>query len=140
MSASAPRSETASPRPLVLIVDDYDDALDMYGFYLKSQGYEVLTASDGPEGLELARAHRPAVILLDIRMPGMSGNDVVRSLRADLRFATTPIVALTSHALEAEIAAVRSAGFDEVISKPCLPDALVDVVERMLQRTLLRRA
>jgi CheY-like chemotaxis protein len=127
---------TSSPgAPLVLIVDDFDDALDIYGQYLEFVGYRVLTARSGTEGITLARRHRPDLILLDISMPGLNGFDVVWILRRDPAFLHTPIVALTARALDSERAEALRGGFDTVIAKPCLPDALADHVETLL-RTL----
>jgi two-component system cell cycle response regulator DivK len=132
MSEPAPSSETVRRGPTVLIVDDFADGLELYSRYLAFKGFQVLAASSGSEGLELARRHHPDLILLDIRMARMSGIDVVRMLRTDPAFTTTPVVALTSQALETEHRAARAAGFDEVISKPCLPDDLVVAVERLI--------
>jgi two-component system cell cycle response regulator DivK len=105
---------TVAARRSVLIVDDFEDGLELYREYLTFKGFEVHGARSGPEALELARLHHPGLILLDIRMPGMSGFDVAQSLRADTSFTNTPIVALTAHAMENELAEMRAAGFDDV--------------------------
>ena len=118
--------------PMVLIVDDFDDALDIYREYLTFKGIQVITASSGAECLVLARQYQPALIFLDIRMALMSGTQAMQILRTDPRFAATPIVALTAHALDDERIAALAAGFDEVISKPCNPDALVSAVLRLI--------
>src|SRR5688572_31576868 len=116
----------------ILLVDDFEDGLDMYHEYLTYRGYQVVVARDGEEAIAQAKRHRPDLILLDIRMPAMTGTDVMRVLRADPSFLSVPIIALTAHALEAEKVAALAAGFDELIAKPCLPDALVAAVERIL--------
>lgn len=121
-------------RKSVLIVDDFEDGLELYREYLTFKGFDVHGARNGSEAVALARVHRPALILLDIRMPGMSGFDVAQILRADGRFTKTPIVALTAHAMRDEHAAMRAAGFDEVISKPCLPPDLLSIVDRLIAR------
>lgn len=118
--------------PLILLVDDYEDALDIYGEYLRYRGYRVVVARDGQEAVDMARAHAPALILLDLRMPVLSGLEVVGILRADPAYDRCPIVALTAHALEAERVEALHAGFDEVIPKPCLPDQLAESVARIL--------
>jgi DNA-binding response OmpR family regulator len=118
--------------PLILLVDDFEDSLDIYAPYLTHHGHRVLVARTGHEALESARAHRPDIILLDVSMPGLNGLDVVRILRADQQFATRPIVALTARALDSERLEALKAGFDEVIAKPCLPDELVSSVRRIL--------
>jgi CheY-like chemotaxis protein len=119
-------------KPLILLVDDFDDAREIYATYLDFKGYRVICASDGLEALDAARNERPRLILLDLRMPGLTGTAVMRTLRADPAWSTVPIVALTAHALDDERDAALRAGFDAVIAKPCLPDELLRVVEAVL--------
>jgi CheY-like chemotaxis protein len=126
--------------PCILLVDDFEDGLDMYREYLTFRGYQVVVARNGEEAIAQARRHRPAVILLDIRMPVMTGTDAMRALRHDPSFARVPIVALTAHALDDERCAALAAGFDELISKPCLPDQLAVAVERILAATRVPQA
>ena len=118
--------------PCILLVDDFEDGLDMYREYLTFRGYQVVVARNGEEAIAQARRHKPAVILLDIRMPVMTGTDAMRVLRSDPSFAGVSIVALTAHALDGERIAALAAGFDELIPKPCLPDQLALAVERIL--------
>lgn len=122
----------APDAPLILLVDDFDDALDIYGTYLEHHGYRVEVARNGAEAIDQARATRPQVILLDLRMPVLDGVGVLRELRRDEQFATVPIVALTAHALDGERQAAENAGFDMVVSKPCLPDALLAIVDELV--------
>lgn len=131
-SAQRGRTPSAGTRSSVLIVDDFEDALDLYAVCLTSEGFHVHAARTGAEGIALARTLRPAVILLDVRMPGMSGIDAAQILRADRTFDNTPIVALTARAMRHERAEMRAAGFDEVIPKPCLPPDLVRIVKRLM--------
>jgi two-component system, cell cycle response regulator DivK len=121
-----------SARPLILLVDDFDDAREIYSTYLDFKGYRVVCAADGQAALDAARAERPALILLDLRMPGLTGTSVMHTLRADPAFSMVPIVALTAHALDDERDAALRAGFDGVVSKPCLPDELLRAVEQVL--------
>jgi len=116
----------------ILLVDDFNDGLDMYAEYLSFHGYRLALARDGEEAVRLARSEHPAVILMDLQMPVMSGVEALRILRSDEAFSGTPIVAFTAHALDAERADAIRAGFDEVISKPCLPEDLMAAVERLL--------
>ena len=116
----------------ILLVDDFEDGLEMYQEYLTYRGFHVVAARNGEETIAQARLHRPDVILLDLRMPGMTGTEAMRILRADPSFVSTPIIALTAHALDAERRLALDAGFDELIAKPCLPDELVAAVERVL--------
>ena len=104
----------------------------MYQEYLTYRGYQVVVARNGEEAIVQARLHRPEVILLDLRMPVMTGTDAMRTLRSDPSFQRIPIIALTAHALDGERSDALAAGFDELIPKPCLPDQLVLAVERIL--------
>jgi CheY-like chemotaxis protein len=124
----------------ILLVDDNEDGLDMYREYLTYRGYRVVLARNGEEAIVQARAHRPDVILLDVRMPRMTGTDAMRVLRSDSTFEDTPIVALTAHALDTERKDALAAGFDEWIPKPCLPEQLVLALERILSTTRKRQA
>ena len=116
----------------ILLVDDFEDGLDMYQEYLTYRGYNVIVARNGQEAIVQARAHRPNVILLDLRMPVMTGTDAMRVLRTDPSFQRVPIIALTAHALDDERLDALAAGFDELIAKPCLPDELAAAIERIL--------
>jgi two-component system, cell cycle response regulator DivK len=118
--------------PLILLVDDFHDALDMYREYLEFNGYRVVTARSGQQALEAAGAERPALIFMDLRMPHMSGTEALHLLRSDPAFSAVPIIAFTAHALEDERRIALRDGFDEVISKPCLPDELMTAIERIL--------
>ena len=116
----------------MLLVDDFEDGLELYAEYLTYRGFNVVVARNGTEAVLQAQLARPDIILLDLRMPGLTGTEAMRILRADRSFASTPIIALTAHALDDERNDALSAGFDAVIAKPCLPDALVASVERIL--------
>jgi len=124
----------APRKPLILLVDDFDDARDIYATYFAHHGYPVDCAANGQEAIDAARVRRPGVILLDLRMPGLTGTEAMLALRADAEFKDVPIVAFTAHALDDERAAALRAGFDAVIAKPCLPDDLLRLVELLLTR------
>jgi CheY-like chemotaxis protein len=121
-------------QPLILIVDDFPDALEIASEYLKFKGYRTDTAASGPSAIAKALANPPDLVLMDIRMLGMSGTQAMRELRKDPRFERTPILALTAHALEAERVALLNAGFNGVIPKPCFPDDLANHVAIALGR------
>jgi CheY-like chemotaxis protein len=116
----------------ILLVDDFEDGLEMYQEYLTYRGFQVVVARNGPEAVTQARLTRPDVVLLDIRMPGMTGTEAMHILRADQSFVNMPIIALTAQAMDEERRHALSAGFDAVIAKPCLPDTLVASVEEIL--------
>jgi two-component system sensor histidine kinase BarA len=119
-------------RPLVLIADEYADSRALYQEYLEFFGVGVITAASGEEAVLLALLHNPALILMDIRMPGMTGADAMRAIRRDASLPRMPIVAFTAHALEDERRAILADGFDGCISKPCLPEDLLTFIRTTL--------
>jgi CheY-like chemotaxis protein len=121
-----------SQNPLVLVVEDYQDAREMYAAYLQFSGYRVAEAANGLEALEKTRELMPDIILMDLALPKMDGWEATRRLKADDRTKHIPIVALTGHALAGHAEGARQAGCDAFVTKPCLPDALVTEIERML--------
>ena len=133
--AGPPEPMTAADsRPLVLVVDDYQDAREMYAEYLSFSGFRVAEASNGLEAVEKAFSLRPDVILMDLSLPGMDGWAATRQLKTDERTRAIPVVALTGHALAGASDGARQAGCDAFVTKPCLPDELVVEVRRMLDR------
>jgi two-component system, cell cycle response regulator DivK len=121
-----------SQNPLVLVVEDYQDAREMYAAYLQFSGYRVAEAANGIEALEKTRELMPDIILMDLALPKMDGWEATRQLKADERTKHIPIVALTGHALAGHAEGARQAGCDAFVTKPCLPDALVTEIQRML--------
>ena len=118
--------------PLILVVDDYEDAREMYAEYLRFCGFRVAEARNGNEALEQAFALMPDLILMDLSLPGMDGWEATRQLKADERTRQIPVVALTGHALAGASEGAKKAGCDSFVTKPCLPDDLVVEVRRML--------
>ena len=119
-------------KPLVLVVDDYADAREMYAEYLEFSGFRVAEAKNGAEALDKAFALTPDVILMDLSLPVMDGWEATRRLKADERTRGIPVVALTGHALSGHSNGAREAGCDAFVTKPCLPDALVQEVKKQL--------
>jgi CheY-like chemotaxis protein len=118
--------------PLILVVDDYEDAREMYAEYLRFSGFRVAEARNGNEALEQAFTLKPDLILMDLSLPGMDGWEATRQLKADDRTRNIPVVALTGHALAGASEGAKRAGCDSFVTKPCLPDDLVVEVRRML--------
>ena len=118
--------------PLILVVDDYEDAREMYAEYLRFCGFRVAEARNGNEALEQAFTLMPDLILMDLSLPGMDGWEATRQLKADDRTRQIPVVALTGHALAGASEGAKKAGCDSFVTKPCLPDDLVVEVRRML--------
>ena len=104
--------------PLVLIVDDNEKNLKLHRDVLRAAGVRTLEAATGAEAIEVATAHLPDVILMDIGLPDMDGTEAARSLAEDARTAQIPVVALTSLRLEDQGAGLRAAGFVGYLEKP----------------------
>lgn len=118
--------------PLILLVEDFDDAREMYREFLEFSGFRVLTARDGREALEQARDANPDLILMDLSLPGIDGWEATRILKNDAATSHLTIVALSAHALAAEGERARQAGCDGFIAKPCLPGDLLTQIGRYL--------
>jgi CheY-like chemotaxis protein len=118
--------------PLVLIVDDVQDNRTIYVLFLKFSGYRIAEAENGEEALHKATTLLPDIIVMDLSLPVMDGWEATRRLRRDPRTKRIPVVVLTGHALPEHAQAAREAGCDLVITKPCLPDQLMDAIRRML--------
>ena len=123
---------TTDTGPLILVVDDYQDAREMYAEYLQFSGFRVAEARNGNEAVAQARSLKPDLILMDLSLPGMDGWEATRVLKSDDETRRIPIVALTGHALAGASEGARKAGCDSFVTKPCLPDDLVIEVKRML--------
>ena len=123
--------DTRTP-PLVLVVEDYQDAREMYSAYLSFSGYRVAEATNGIEAIDKTIELMPDIILMDLALPRMDGWEATRRLKMDDRTKHIPIVALTGHALAGHAEGARQAGCDAFVTKPCLPDALVAEIQRML--------
>jgi two-component system, cell cycle response regulator DivK len=125
-------SDTDVKQALVLVVEDYQDAREMYAAYLRFSGYRVAEATNGLEAIEQTLELLPDIILMDLALPKMDGWEATRRLKSDERTKHIPIVALTGHALAGHAEGARQAGCDSFVTKPCLPDALVAEIRRML--------
>ena len=113
----------------VLVADDETHIQNVVALKLRRAGYDVIVAGDGRAAVDLARQHRPALIVTDYHMPHLNGLEVCRTLRMDPNWAT-PAVLLTAQDCDLDPAAIASGGVVEVICKPFSPRALVAAVER----------
>jgi DNA-binding response OmpR family regulator len=118
----------------VLIADDDPDILDLVAFKLEQAGHQLVTAGDGITALAEARREPPDVVVLDVSMPGMSGLDICRELRADPATAAIPVILLTARAQEADVEAGFDIGADDYVTKPFSPRELVSRVAVVLGR------
>lgn len=133
-----PPDAAPSAPPLVLVVEDYQDAREMYLEYLRLAGFRVAEARNGLEALERALTLVPDVVLMDLALPRMDGWEATRRLKTDSRTCHIPIVALTGHALAGHADGARQAGCDAFVRKPCLPDILVAEIRRVLAAAVPR--
>jgi CheY-like chemotaxis protein len=118
--------------PLVLVVDDYQDAREMYTEYLRANGYRVAEARNGIEAVAKARELIPDCILMDLSLPGIDGWEATRQLKSDKNTTHIPIVAITGHASELASRDAKAAGCSSFVLKPALPDLVVEEVRKAL--------
>ena len=118
----------------VLVVDDEPDIVALVAFHLAKAGYRVSTAATGPDALAAARQERPMLIVLDLMLPGMSGLDVLRELRADESTREIAVLMLTARREERDRVEGLSAGADDYLTKPFSPAELVLRVGAILRR------
>ena len=119
-------------KPVVLLVDDYPDAREMYAEYLEFSGFDIVQAGNGVEAIERARDSHPDVILMDLSLPVMDGWEATRRLKADDTTKDIPVLAVTGHALSGVSNDAKKAGCDGFITKPCLPEDLVAEIRKVL--------
>jgi class 3 adenylate cyclase len=119
--------------PLVLVVDDVPDNVDILQMRLESQGYEVMTAGDGLEALEKIRELRPDLVLLDVMMPKLDGIETVKRLKADPSLPFIPVILVTAKADASEVIAGLESGGDDYLTKPVDHAALSARVRAMLR-------
>jgi DNA-binding response OmpR family regulator len=134
MSVNSHPIADVPPNPSLLIVDDYPDALDVWGVYLRAEGFTVLTASDGQSAFDEAVREKPDVIIMDLELPGKSGYEVARDLKARADTCTIPLIAATGYSHSKQLDLARASGFDSVMVKPCDPQTLVAEIRRLLRR------
>jgi two-component system phosphate regulon response regulator PhoB len=119
----------------ILIVDDEPDILALCTYHLARAGYRVSTGATGPEGLRAAREERPALVVLDLMLPGISGFEVLERLRADVATRDIAVLMLTARREEPDRIRGLSLGADDYLTKPFSPQELVLRVGAILRRT-----
>ncbi len=120
------------PEASILIVEDNPKNLKLLRDILQFKGYTTLEATTGETGIELARTQRPALILMDIQMPGMDGRAAMQVLKADQQTRPIPIIALTAFAMKGDKEALLADGFNGYIAKPIDVKTLPLEVEQFL--------
>ena len=122
----------------VLVIDDEKDLIELVTYNLGKEGYDVIAADDGQSGLDVARKHRPDLVVLDLMMPGLDGLQVCQRLRSDSRTGGVPIIMLTAKATEADRVVGLEFGADDYITKPFSPREVVARVKAVLRRSTPR--
>ena len=133
---SAPSGPNAPRRTKrrVLVVDDEKDLVDLISYNLGRGGYEVLTAYDGKDALEIAQREVPDLVVLDLMLPGLDGTEVARRLKSDARTASVPIVMLTAKGEETDVVVGLTIGADDYVTKPFSMKILLARINTVLRR------
>lgn len=119
----------------ILIIDDEDDIRAILGYNLQKEGYQILEASNGKDGIDMASKHMPDLVLLDVMMPEMDGIEVCEQLKANPSTKSIRICFLTARSEDYSQIAGLDAGADDYVSKPIKPKVLVSRIKAILRRT-----
>ena len=119
----------------ILVADDDRDILDLVGFILTHAGYEVVSVADGSEAIAAIEADPPEMAILDVMMPGLSGIDVLRRVRANDSIKNMQVILLTVLASDSDVAAGFAAGATDYMTKPVILSELLQSVQKFLART-----
>ncbi|MEO6038684.1 MAG: response regulator transcription factor [Saprospiraceae bacterium] len=122
------------PAKKILIVDDEPDILEFLQYNLRKEGYDVVTATDGKQAIEVAERERPQLIILDIMMPELDGVETCRILRSRKEFVDTPIAFLTARDEDYSQITALDVGGDDYITKPIKPRVLISRITALLRR------
>jgi CheY-like chemotaxis protein len=118
----------------ILLVEDNELNRDMLSRRLQRKGYQVVLAVDGQQGLEMAVADLPSLILMDMSLPVLDGWEATRRIKADPRTKHIPVIALTAHAMQGDEAKAREAGCDDYDTKPIELPRLLEKIQTQLDR------
>ena len=118
----------------ILIAEDERDIRDLVAFTLRFAGHEVATAANGAEAVEMAPKENPDLILMDVRMPRMTGYEACKVMKSDPKLKDIPIVFLSAKGQESEIQTGLEVGAEEYLLKPFAPDQLTDRVKSILSK------
>jgi two-component system alkaline phosphatase synthesis response regulator PhoP len=119
---------------VILVIEDEEDIRELIRYNLEKDGYRVLMAHSGEDGLELARRSAPSLVLLDLMLPGIDGLEVCRQLKSDAALKAIPVVIVTARGDEPDVVSGLELGADDYISKPFSPKVLLARVKTVLRR------
>jgi len=122
-------------RPKIAIIDDEVDMTYLLSIELDMEGYDVCVANDGISGWNLIQVENPAVVLLDVMMPGIDGYEVLRRVRADPTLCGIKVIMLTARSFEADIKKGFEAGADDYLPKPFQPMTLLKKIRDLVQKS-----
>ena len=117
---------------LVLVIEDNHDNLRLISYALKRSGYEVISAETGEAGVDLACREKPSFIIVDINLPGIDGFEVTRRIRQSETGRTTPIIAITSHAMFGDREKIIASGCNSYFEKPIDPLTIMDKIHEII--------
>jgi len=118
----------------IVIAEDEPDIRDLIAFTLRFAGYEVVTGSNGEEGYELTRKEKPDLVMMDVRMPKMTGYEACKKIKADPDIAHIPVIFLSAKGQETEISSGLDSGAEEYLLKPFAPDQLTERIRAVLAK------
>lgn len=118
----------------ILVVDDEEDILELVRYNLDKEGYTVLCAESGEQALDMVRAHKPDLIVLDLMLPGINGLDVCKTLKQDTQTASIPIIMLTAKSEDIDIVTGLELGADDYVVKPFSPRVLIARIRAVSRR------
>ena len=116
----------------ILIVEDNELNMKLFHDLLEAHNYQTLQTRDGSDALALAREHMPDLILMDIQLPGVSGLEVTRQIKADDELKKIPVVAVTAFAMKGDEEKIREGGCEAYIAKPISVDNFISTIQRIL--------
>ena len=116
----------------ILIVEDNELNMRLFTDLLQAHGYETLTSVDGRDAIELCRTHKPNLIVMDIQLPGMSGIEITKLLKADDELKDIPVIAVTAFAMKGDEVRIMEAGFASYVAKPISAPSFLDNVAKLI--------
>jgi DNA-binding response OmpR family regulator len=122
------------PRTKILVVDDEEYIQHILNFSFGAEGYDVVTASDGEEGVSKARNEKPDVIVMDIMMPRMDGYEACKKIKADPQTKDIPVILLTAKGRDSDRKLGSEVGADDYVVKPFSPGRLIERVEGVMKK------
>lgn len=125
-------TSAVKPKRTVLIVEDNELNMKLFQDLLEAFGYRTVQTRDGRSALDLARTHRPDLIIMDIQLPEISGLDLTRQLKADVQLKGIPVVAVTAFAMRGDEARIRQEGCEAYLSKPISVQKFLETVRHFI--------